>query len=587
MGWLLSRAREPARRLGIAQPLLNRYFPGKAALIYREIGRPSFILHQPFAAIIGPPGWTDRMPDPAVLDRSLSRERLVTFAFAAAELLVEIASDASITWAAGAFPARFGEPAERFIGRKLGDLIAPDDRDALGRTLISASLCGHVPPVVLRLNDAAGTPCALAALIVPGAPGRLCVTLGPVPVAPPANADGLQPASLFTKEVEARLRGKQESRLALLDVKGWPAATDDTGRQQRRALRDAVGEAFASVAGAGIVVGEVADGRYGVLSQRQIDIAMLASGLEALMRVRPEGQLVSVDSQSIGLSAPDLKPAQATQALRFALARFAANGAAALEADGFAAGLAGFIAQAQGQTAALRQSIAERRFQVLFQPVVTLRSRIVHHYEALLRPSPMAGGLWQTTQEFVTCAEALGLAEELDLAVLEQVLAVLERVPNCSIAANVSGLSMQSEPFRRRLLRLLPSGSYRRLLIELTETAEIEDVPTAIATLERLREQNIGICLDDFGAGAAAFRYLRDFPVDYLKIDGAYVQGALRGERERSVVTSMLDLARSVGAETVAEAVETKEVARLMEQLGCTFGQGWLFGKAAPLPGAA
>ena len=109
-------------------------------------------------------------------------------------------------------------------------------------------------------------------------------------------------------------------------------------------------------------------------------------------------------------------------------------------------------------------------------------------------------------------------------------------------------------------------------------------MPTATTTLQRLREQNIGVCLDDFGTGAAAFRYLREFPVDYLKIDGAYVQGAMRGERERSVVTSMLDLARSVGAQTIAEAVETKEMARLMEQLGCTYGQGWLFGKAAVLP---
>ena len=103
--------------------------------------------------------------------------------------------------------------------------------------------------------------------------------------------------------------------------------------------------------------------------------------------------------------------------------------------------------------------------------------------------------------------------------------------------------------------------------------------------LERLRELNIGLCLDDFGAGAAAFRYLRDLPVDYLKIDGAYVQGALRSQRERKVVTSMLDLARSVSAETIAEAIETQELARLMEELGCTFGQGWLFGEPGPLPG--
>ena len=525
------------------------------------------------------------MPDPALLDRS--RERMLTFAFAAAEILVEVSADASITWAAGAFPARFGEPADRFLGRKLSTLIAPADRDALGRTLITATMYGHVPPVMLRLNDTAGTSCTLSALILPGDRRRLCVTLGPAPVAPPAHADGVQPASLFGKEVEARLRDKQASRLALLDIKGWPAATDDAGRQQRSALHDAVGDALGSVAGPGVLVGEVADGRYGVLSQRQFDIAMLASGLEALMQARPDGGAASVDSRSIPLVAEGMEPAQATRALRFALARFASDGAAAVEAAGFAAGLAGFIEQARGHSAALRQAIADRRFRVLFQPVVALRSRAVHHYEALLRPTPTAGALWRTTQEFVTGAEALGLAEELDLAVLQQVLAALEQAGNCSIAANISGLSMQSEQFRRRLVQLLPSGSYRRLLIELTETAEIDDVASATATLKRLRDQNIGVCLDDFGAGASAFRYLRDFPVDYLKIDGAYVQGALRGERERGVVTSMLELARSAGAQTIAEAIETREQARLMEQLGCTFGQGWLFGRAAPLPGVA
>jgi EAL domain-containing protein (putative c-di-GMP-specific phosphodiesterase class I) len=213
--------------------------------------------------------------------------------------------------------------------------------------------------------------------------------------------------------------------------------------------------------------------------------------------------------------------------------------------------------------------------------VVALSSRIVHHYEALLRPTPMPDALWQTTQEFVNCVEALGLAEELDLAVAEQVLAMLDRVARCSIAANVSGLSVQSESFRTRLVKLLPSGSYRRLMIELTETAEIEDIAATAAMLARLHELNISLCLDDFGAGAATFRYIRDLPVDFLKIDGAYVQAALRGQSERKVVISMLELARSVGAETIAETIETPELARLMEDLGCTFGQ------PGPLPGVS
>ena len=513
------------------------------------------------------------MPDTIAPDRSMSRDRLVAFAFAAAELLVELAQDSSITWAAGAFQTRFGELAERFVGRMLSSLIAPADHDALGRTLIGAALSGHMPPVTLRLNDAALTPCALAALIMPGPQRRLCVTLGLVPVDPPAKTDSLQPASVFAKEVEARLHGKQAARLELLDIRGWPETTDATSVQQRSALRDAVADALGSVAGPGAIVGEIAAGRYGVLSQRQIDIVRLASGLEGLVRARPDGGAVCVDSQTIGVSTAGLKPAQATRALRFALAKFAASGAAAVEASGFAVGLAGLIEQAQGQTAVLREVIANRQFYLLFQPVVALSSRIVHHYEALLRPSPMPGALWQTTQEFVNCVEALGLAEELDLAVVERVLATLDRAARCSIAANVSGLSMQSESFRTRLVKLLPSGSYRRLLVELTETAEIEDIAAAAAAmLARLHELNISLCLDDFGAGAATFRYIRDLPVDFLKIDGAYVQAALRGQSERKVVISMLELARSVGAETIAETIETPELARLIEDLGCTFG---------------
>ncbi len=92
------------------------------------------------------------------------------------------------------------------------------------------------------------------------------------------------------------------------------------------------------------------------------------------------------------------------------------------------------------------------------------------------------------------------------------------------------------------------------------------------------------MCLDDFGAGAAAFRYLRDFQIDVLKIDGQYVRRAPLGTRERSFVTSMVDLAAAVGARVIAEQVETLEEAHLMRVLGVEFGQGWLFGRPGSLP---
>jgi EAL domain-containing protein (putative c-di-GMP-specific phosphodiesterase class I) len=516
--------------------------------------------------------------------RSASRDRMLAFAFAGAELLVEIEPDATITWAAGAFQSRFGQPAESFVGSKLASLIAPVDHAALGRTLLGITMRGHTPPVVLHLNDTAASPCALAAMKVPGPHPRLCVTLGPLPAPPPAKSDGAQPAPTFAREAEARLRTGQATVLGLLDVKGWADTTASLNANERNLLRDEIGEALGSAAGPDTTVGELADGRFGVVGRRKFDITMLASGLESLIRTRPAGRDVSVDGNAIGLDEAELEPAQAVRALRFALSKFAEGGRTAIEGSGFAAGLAGFIAQANGQTDELRQAITGRHFDLVFQPVVHFGNRSIHHYEALLRPLARSGTLWEGTQDFVTCAEALGLSEELDIAVLEQVVATLNRMPNCSIAANVSGLSMQSETFRDRLFSLLPSGSYRRLLIELTETAEIQDVAAAAVTLDRLRASNISLCIDDFGAGAAAFRYLRDFRMDYLKIDGAYVHAAMRSKRERELVTSMLALARSVGAETISEMIETKEHANMMQELGCTFGQGWLLGRPGPLP---
>jgi EAL domain-containing protein (putative c-di-GMP-specific phosphodiesterase class I) len=124
-----------------------------------------------------------------------------------------------------------------------------------------------------------------------------------------------------------------------------------------------------------------------------------------------------------------------------------------------------------------------------------------------------------------------------------------------------------------------------RLLVEITETAEIEDEAEARRTVDALRALGLPICIDDFGAGAAAFRYLRAFRVDFVKVDGVYVTNAVESERDRGFIAAMVDLARTVGAQVVAERIETEAQAALMRELGVTFGQGYLFGRPGALPG--
>ena len=521
------------------------------------------------------------------------RDRFLNFAFAAADLLVEVGPDTTIDWAARAFTSRFGRQADSFLRQPVEGMVAPADRPALARALALATLHGRLSPLILRLNDAQQTRCALGALAVPDRAGRLCLTFGTVPtehVPPPSLAPD---RSTLACQAEAELRTGQKRALSLLDVDGWAEMNAHLSAAERAALRQDIARTLAAQGGPDVLVGDMGPGRYGVLGGSDLDVAVLAGAMQSVIGAGSGGAVsenrgTRVHGQMIALSLPGLTPGQASRALRFALSRFADGGLAAVYSAGFAQGLAGFISAAGGQAAALRARIAGRKFRLVYQPVVALTNRAVHHYEALLRPIGNMSGADDesrplTTQELVTFAEAMGLSEELDLAVTQEALLTLRETERVRVAVNVSGMSMQSAQFREQLMALIVPGA--RLIVELTETADITDTEAAADMLRALRAAGVEVCIDDFGAGSAAFRYLRDFRVDYVKIDGAYVRAATTGPREQGFVESMRDLARAVDASVIAEMVETEAEATLMASLGVEFAQGYLFGRPGQLPG--
>ncbi len=536
------------------------------------------------APLGGPPGGT--APE--------TRDRFLAFAFAAADLLIEATPDGIITFAAGAFRPRFGFEAARFLTRHASTLIAPLDQTAFAMALASAALRGRIAPLLLRLSDPRQTQACLSAIMMPGTPPRLCLTLGPAPAAAPEMSPGepvmASDSRALSRAASLRVRGgaadAPSGELGLVELKGWRDVKEAMSSADQQALRSDIAEVF-SAAGPGALASEMAEGRFGVLAASTLDLRVVVERLQSLIRDSPACRHAHIESTGVSLDPAGLAPAQAARALRFALSRFAEGGMEAATAAGGAEGLVGIIARAELRARAVRQAIAGRRFRLLFQPIVALADRAVHHYEALLRPIATPGSPVQTPQEFVTFAEAVGLAEALDIAVLEQACRVLARGDGPQVAVNVSGLSMQSRSFREHVMEVLANPAFAaRLMFELTETAEIEDVPAAALSMARFREAGVALCLDDFGAGASAFRYLRDFGVDFVKIDGGYVHAAPRSPRERGFVVSMIDLARSVGARTVAEMIETEQQAQQMRALGVELGQGWLFGRPGALPGA-
>lgn len=521
-------------------------------------------------------GALQRPGDDAQLRRPSSNERFVAFAFAAADLVAEVDLEGRITYAAGAFRARLGQTPEAFISRPIQSLIAPADHEALDAALLLLSEKGRLAPLLIRLADAKRTQLALAGLVLApaGCPTRLCLTFAVPPA--PTDMPQLTSSHTFARAVETRLRARTPHGVGLIEV---------TSSSAGPSLGAIVSSALNAVA-PGVLASEIAPGRFGLLGDDSpAGLAAIGASLEAVLRVQ-SGATTAVASRGLSLRPEGLTATQVARALRQALSVFARDGAPGLDETGFAGGLASYVNRATTHAGALRQAIRERRFELLFQPIVSLSDRTLHHYEALLRPKPIPGCPFDTPQEFVALVETLGLADELDLAVadLASTAATGAVVP---VAFNLSGQSVQSSTFRNRLLALLsasPACRLGRLVVEMTETAELENLTEAARTVAALRAIGVPFCLDDFGAGAADVRVLRALPADIVKLDGSYVPGVAQGGRERAFVAGMIDIARAAGAAVVAERVETEAEAEALLAVGVTYGQGWLFGRPAPLP---
>jgi EAL domain-containing protein (putative c-di-GMP-specific phosphodiesterase class I) len=520
-----------------------------------------------------------KLPEAAAPRRADGHDRYVAFTFAAAELVAEIDGFGALTYAEGAFRTRFRKPAESFLGQPLHSLVAPADHDALDAALSLLAERGRLPPMMVRMGNEDRTPLALAGVVLPdsGRARRLCLTF----TQPPAAGGGRMPhagaAHRIARMTEARLRNGVACDIGLVEITSQPG--------QEAASSEAVGLALERVMPLA-VANEMSPGRFGLVGPggNRPDLLAAFGRLETVLRA--EGVEVSIAARHLSAAAEGLTTSQAARALRQALNTFAREGIKGVDQVGLGNSLAGYLKGAARKTDSLRQAIRARHFALLFQPIVALNTRGVHHYEALIRPRPIPELALETPQDFVMLVEALGLAEELDLTIAQIACAHATRA-RVVVAFNLSGQSVQNPGFCDRLIEQLTASPARQAglaMVEMTETAEIQDVPAATATAGALRAIGVPFCLDDFGAGTTDMRLLRAMNANIVKLDGSYVAGVTEPGRERAFVSGMVDIVRAAGAETVAERIETDAEADALQSLGVQYGQGWLFGRPAPLP---
>jgi diguanylate cyclase (GGDEF)-like protein len=227
-------------------------------------------------------------------------------------------------------------------------------------------------------------------------------------------------------------------------------------------------------------------------------------------------------------------------------------------------------------------ALNERRIALAYEPVVETKTRKVAFYECLMRVR-RPGGRIAHANEIIPVAERVGLMRMLDYRVLELVVNQLAGAPDLTASVNVSPASTVDPDWWAGLGALLRANTSAaaRLIIEITETAAIQDVDVARGFVTRVKDLGCRIAIDDFGAGNTSFRNLRKLGVDIVKIDGAFVQNIVKSSDDRAFVHTLIDLSRRLGLKTVAEWVQDEQAAQLLSDWGCDCLQGALIGLAS------
>lgn len=504
--------------------------------------------------------------------------RLLGLAFASADTLVEIDGGGGIVLAMGAAPATGHSPDATWTGRPLKDLFEPRSAGRLQQALADLTPGTRSTPLDLLydLGSGAFRRVRVRLFSLPElAPHCSCAltwlgerfaleTPGDKPLA--SRDDLMCRTSTLLAEP-----GADPLTLAFVDVTGLDQVEGDRLETLKSRLHSALQSASVDGASASHLAGSA----YALL-RRDSDVSAVEDAIHNVAAL--EGVDVSADIRQVELS-PGVDRQATLRAMRHALEVCITNGALDDPDVTFKKTLDRTLVQMDS----FRTMVKTRDFALHYQPIVDLTSGAVHHFEALARIPGCDG-----PESTIRLAETLALIESFDLVVAEKAIQQMLQ-PGYGltrVAVNVSAGSLATDTYGQALMRLTANHGdiRRRLSLEVTETATILDLPGTQRRLARLRQAGFRIYLDDFGVGASSFDHLNHLTVDGVKIDGAFVMRAIEDDKSRTLIRHLVEMCAGLELKTVAERVETGEVAELMLKLGVQLGQGWFFGRPEPQP---
>ncbi|MEU3841089.1 EAL domain-containing protein [Streptomyces sp. NPDC028635] len=524
----------------------------------------------------------------------------------ASDVILIVNEDGTVRYASPSARAVFG--TAQLTGIPLPELLAPQERERVLRTLTTLRSPGRreVHDYWWTARDAARMEVEARCRDLRDDPtvGGLVVTLRDVTEQRQLEHEltqrafhdsltGLPNRTLLLERTErALLRSTRESTLICLlfiDLDDFKIVNDTLGHLVGDQLLTAVGERLSRTLRRSDTAARLGGDEFAVLmedAKQPLDAELLAA--QVIQRLgKPfqlSGESVSV-SASVGVAtARDSTKADELLALAD-LALYAAKAAGKRQWRRFQPQQRIRMVRRHDLQVRLDNAIAKHEFDLRYQPVVDIAAGEVVGFEALARWSRL-GSAPVPPGQFIPLAEETGRISELGSWVLHNATADMARLQHRALRApylsvNVSARQWWDTGFLSEVCRAMDTAGLTpgTLQLELTESVLMQRTPQLDQVLRELKDLGVRIAVDDFGTGFSSLRYLRDFPIDVLKIDKSFIENISSDSRQMALVEGIVHLADKLGLQVIAEGIEEPEQRDLLAGIGCRFGQGYLFAR--------
>jgi len=396
--------------------------------------------------------------------------------------------------------------------------------------------------------------------------------------------NGLYDRDSFVEAVDERildpLHRERPGALLLLDIDSFHIVNDSLGHEAGDRLLEAVATTLREQSRVGDLPARICADEFGLLLPRATPSQAMATAERLIALVRERGTPAvgaSVGIATFGGSAEETtaESLMITADIALCEAKEAGGGRAVDAASGPNLKLT--------WADRIREAIDRRRIVVYAQPIFDLRKECVAREELLVRMLDDNDDVILPSS-FLPTAEQLGLITEIDRLVLSKAIELAGR--SQPIAVNVSGASLSDPRLIADVRAAIADGLNPAWLdFEITETAAISNMNHARAFAQAVTEMGCGLGLDDFGTGFSSFSYLKELPIQHLKIDVEFIRELPSSPTDQRLVQALVQFAKAFGQETVAEGIENSETLALVRAFDIDYAQGFHIGEPALVDG--